>query len=315
MCPAATASGAFQDPPGWAALNMPHVVTRELAPLPDRALDAHKGDVGRIIIVGGCVGPVMMVGAPALAANAAYRSGAGLVQIITPAEVQATVAGLAPLATTRLLPRAAADLSAAIDEYRADVLAIGPGLGSSLSALAVVEVISRFAGPVVVDADGLNLMARAEPSLVRALPNRAQLILTPHPGEADRLLAAAGSSLRTGTSAADRRAAALALVEAYGGVVVLKGHESVVADSTRLYVNLTGNAGMATGGAGDVLTGMIAALVGQKMPPLEAAMLGVYLHGLAGDFAAEETGRHSLTAQDLIDYLPDVFVEHASLEE
>jgi NAD(P)H-hydrate epimerase len=293
---------------------MPPVITRELAPLPERTLQAHKGDVGRLVVVGGCAAPVMMVGAPALVANAAYRSGVGLVQIITPAEIQTTVAGLAPLATSRALPRDAAAIVKDIEEYKADVLAIGPGLGDSITPACLVDVLGRFAGPVVIDADGLNLLARAGVDQVAMIPNRARLILTPHPGEADRLLAAAGRRERVGASAAERQAAAVALVEAYGGVVVLKGHESVVSDAQRVYINLTGNAGMATGGAGDVLTGIIAALVGQKMAVLEAAILGVYLHGLAGDFAAEETGRHSLTAQDIIDYLPDVFVEHASIE-
>jgi NAD(P)H-hydrate epimerase len=159
----------------------------------------------------------------------------------------------------------------------------------------------------VVDADGLNQLATASPS---ALPDPRHLILTPHPGELRRLLAARGHDMSVAPNSEARRAAACALHEAYGCIVVLKGRGTVVTNGERLYINETGNAGMATGGAGDVLTGVIAALIGQRMDPFEAAILGVYLHGLAGDFASEELGRWSLTATDLIEYLPVAFSEH-----
>lgn len=286
-------------------------ITREVSPLPSRADDLHKGDAGRVVIIGGCVGDTFMAGAPALAAMAAMRSGAGLVQMFVPEEARAAAVITCPVATARTLPVSVVGLLKAVEEYSADVVALGPGLGASLSAEVVVQFLQQFSGPVVVDADGLNLLATM-PAMPFAHPQR--IVLTPHPGEARRLLAAAGKSGDFSATMEGRKQAALDLVAAYGCNVVLKGHGTIVTDGKRLFVNATGNCGMATGGAGDVLTGIIAALIGQKMVPLEAAILGVHLHGLAGDFAAEELGRHSLMAMDLIDYLPEAFCEHALAE-
>ena len=283
------------------------IITREIASPPPRDDNVHKGNVGRIVIIGGADDKTLMIGAPALAANAAFRGGAGLVQIFAPESVRTAVATLAPCATLRTLPQDTEALLAAVDEFNADVVALGPGLGTSLSPTVVLGFLSQFRRPVVVDADGLNLLARASFS---SLPDSARLVLTPHPGEAARLLAARGIHQTIESSTNARRAATCALVEAYGGVVVLKGRGTMVTDGTRLYVNETGNAGMATGGAGDVLTGLIAAQIGQGLETLEAAILAVYLHGLAGDFAAEELGRWSMTATDLIEYLPEAFCEH-----
>jgi len=284
------------------------IVTREIAPLPERADDAHKGEVGRIVIVGGCCDEtVAMIGAPALAASAAFRAGAGLVQLMVPEALRPAMGVLAPCATLRTLPTRSSDIVAAAEAFGADVLAIGPGLGRSLSALCIAEVLSGFAGPKVVDADALNLLAEAG-AVAIAEPSRT--VLTPHPGEAQRLLQARGANGAIGRDARARRAMACAVVEAYGCVVVLKGRGTVVTDGQRLYINETGNAGLATGGTGDVLTGVIAALMGQRLPAVEAAILGVYLHGLAGDFAAEELGRWSMTATDLVEYLPEAFGEH-----
>ncbi|MCH8244142.1 MAG: NAD(P)H-hydrate dehydratase [Planctomycetes bacterium] len=195
----------------------------------------------------------------------------------------------------------------AVTAFGAQVLVIGPGLGQSISSDVVTEFIARFPGPVVVDADGLNAVARAT-SYDAADPRR--VTMTPHVGELKRLLEARGVSCNLDASDESRRAAACALVEAYGCVAVLKGRGTVVTDGDRLYVNETGNSGMASGGMGDVLSGVIAALIGQGMAPLEAAILGVYLHGLAGDFAAEELGRWSITATDLLEYLPEAFCEY-----
>ena len=287
------------------------IVTHEIAAAPQRRDDAHKGDVGRIIIIGGCCNEVCMVGAPALAANAAFRSGAGLVQLLVPEAIRASVAVLAPCATVRRLPTDAPALLRATTDYHTDVAAIGPGLGDSLAASAVVEFLSGFRGPIVIDADGLNLLATVPPF---DIPDPRRVVLTPHPGEARRLLAARGIDRAIESSATSRRAAACALVEAYGCTVVLKGRGTIVTNGDRIYTNETGNAGMATGGTGDVLTGVVAALIGQKMDPFEAAILGVYLHGLAGDYAAEELGRWSMTALDVIDYLPEAFCEHEMSE-
>lgn len=282
-------------------------ITHELLPLPARRDDVHKGDVGRLVVVGGQADEVMMVGAPALTANAALRSGVGLVQIVAPEGIRAAVATLTPCATVRTLPDSASGVIQALREYQADVLAIGPGMGVSLTPRDLVEVLLHFAGPVVIDADGLNNLAATPPT---EFPNRSRMVMTPHPGEARRLLASRGVDIPDPISPTSRHDVACRLVEAFGCVVVLKGHRTLVTDGERLFVNHTGNAGMATAGAGDVLTGVIAALIGQSMPVLEAAMLGVHLHGLAGDFAAQELGRHAMTAMDIIDYLPDAFCDY-----
>lgn len=283
------------------------VITQEIPPLPERREDAHKGDVGRLVIIGGCCGEVAMIGAPALAASAAFRSGAGLVQMMVPEPIRAPVAILAACATTRTLPADAAGILAAVDDFHTDAVALGPGLGDSMDSDTLVALLTGFAGPVVVDADGLNLLATTEPF---DIPDPKRVVLTPHPGEMRRLLAARELSRSIEQTLPARRAAACALVEAYGCTAILKGHHTIVTDGERLYTNETGNCGMASGGTGDVLTGVIVALLGQGMAPLEAAILGVYLHGLAGDFAAEELGRPSMTAMDLIEYLPEALCEH-----
>jgi len=287
------------------------IVTHEIAAAPSRRDDAHKGEVGRIVIIGGCCNEVCMVGAPALAANAAFRSGAGLVQMLVPEAIRTSVAVLAPCATVRSLPSDSRGLIQATTDFHADVVAIGPGLGDSLSASVAAEFLAGFRGPFVIDADGLNLLATA-PRF--DIPDPRRVVLTPHPSEARRLLAAKNIDRTIDGTAPSRRAAASALVEAYGCTVVLKGRGTIVTNGDRIYTNETGNAGMATGGTGDVLTGVIAALIGQKMEPFEAAILGVFLHGLAGDYAAEELGRWSMTALDLIDYLPEAFREHEMAE-
>jgi len=283
------------------------VITKEIARLPARREDAHKGEVGRIVVIGGCADEVMMVGAPALAASAALRSGAGLVQMIVPQEIRAAVAAIAVCATTRTLPTELAPLLAATNEFKADVAVVGPGLGRSLDPSVVAAFLREFEGPIVLDADGLNLLAAADRC---EIPSASRVIMTPHPGELRHLLASRGRNMSVDGTLPSRRAAGCALVEEFGCTAVIKGHGTIVTNGARLYINETGNSGMATGGTGDVLTGVIAALLGQRMEPLEAAILGVYLHGLAGDFAAEELGRRSMTALDLMECLPDAFCDH-----
>lgn len=283
------------------------VITKEVAPLPAVAEDAHKGGVGRIVIIGGCHQPAtgrMMVGAPALAASAAFRSGAGLVELVVPAAIQQTVAILAPCATTRTMPSDADGLLAVVADFRADAVALGPGMGDSMAPDDLTVFLERLDQPVVIDADALNQLAHAG-DRIHLHTDRA--VLTPHMGEAKRLLLAVGVD-----PPADRRDTACALVTGYDATVVLKGAGTIVTDGKRIYVNETGNSGLATGGTGDVLTGVIAALLGRAMPVLEAAILGVYLHGLAGDFAAAEFGRRSLMALDVIDFLPEAINEHES---
>jgi len=279
---------------------------RSIPKLPARSRDAHKGDFGRVLVVGGSIG---MVGAPALAANAALRGGAGLVKIACPDLTQQATAGLAPCATSVPLPsmsdgvisaRATGLLRRLADEH--DVLAIGPGMGQGPGvAKVVVGLLALPDKPKVVDADGLNNLAAAGDWWRRAV---GPIVLTPHPGEMRRLMAGAGLKL----DPEDRQASAVALARLTGTVVVLKGAGTVVTDGDRVFVNRTGNPGMASGGTGDVLTGLIAALIGQGMSALDAAVLGVHLHGLAGDLAAEELGEVSLTAVDVIEFLPEAFM-------
>jgi ADP-dependent NAD(P)H-hydrate dehydratase len=178
-----------------------------------------------------------------------------------------------------------------------DVLALGPGLGRSPAITALVSsVLAQAQLPVVLDADGLNALQHHSE---RLKGRSAPLVLTPHPGEFARLL---GSDVATVQS--QRQELAVRFAAEHGLVLVLKGHGTVVTDGRRVYRNTTGNPGMATGGTGDVLTGLIAALLGQKLEPFAAAQLGVHLHGLAGDMARDELGEVSLIASDLLAYLP-----------
>ncbi|MBN1342601.1 MAG: NAD(P)H-hydrate dehydratase [Phycisphaerae bacterium] len=273
--------------------------------LPKRAREAHKGHFGRVLVVGGSVG---MVGAPALAANAALRGGAGLVKIACPDRSQQATAGLAPCATSEPLPSTGNGLisAAGVEQLETlaaehDVLAIGPGMGVGSDLVEVLTgLLALPEKPKVIDADGLNNLANVNGWWQRA---RGPIVLTPHPGEMRRLIDGA----RLDCDLADRRGSATALSRTVGAIVVLKGAGTVVADGDRVFVNRTGNPGMATAGAGDVLTGLIAALIGQGMTPFDAAVLGVHIHGLAGDLASEELGQVSLVATDLIEFLPEAF--------
>ena len=277
----------------------PVKIITQTPPLPERADDAHKGDVGRILVLGGRLDDVGMIGAPALAANAALRCGSGLVQIVTARAAQATIGLLAPCATTRCLPENGGESLASLAvQFGADVVAIGPGLDPRIGPDPMNDLLSRFSGGIVIDADGLNLLA----SMGRweaAWPH--QIVLTPHPGEMRRLL----DGWHVETNAADRQHIALRLAQETGAVVVLKGAGTVVTDGQRLYINQTGNSGMATAGAGDVLTGLMAALVAAGLKPFDAAVMAVWTHGRAGDMAAERTGILGLTAVDILDCLPD----------
>ncbi len=273
--------------------------------LPERAADAHKGDFGLVLIVGGSRG---MAGAVALAGMAALRGGAGLVRLAVPDVCQDCVAAFEPSYMTVALP---SDDAGRIDAGAwetivtlakvATVVACGPGLGrcDGLSAL-VGRLYGELAQPLVVDADALNALATQREVLARPGGPR---ILTPHPGEFSRLISARLAAER-------REAAAVELAARCGIVVVLKGHQTLITDGNRRANNTTGNPGMATGGSGDVLTGLIAALVSQGLEQFAAARLGVHLHGLAGDLAAARLGQESLIAGDLVRFLPDAFRAH-----
>lgn len=280
-----------------------------IPPLPPRPRDAHKGTFGHVLIAAGSPG---MAGAAVLASRAALRSGSGLVTAATPASLSPIVATAVSEATGILLPEGPAGSDPAalraalrpLGEGRFQAVGIGPGLGTDLRARAVLEAVFELARcPIVLDADALNLIAAGV-----QVPSRdaSQRVWTPHPGEIERLI---GEKPRTDE---ERLAAASRMAEKLGGVVVLKGHRTIVLEKGRYRVNATGNPGMATGGSGDVLTGIITSLLGQGLSPFDAASLGVHLHGRAGDFAAETFGEASLIAGDIAAALPAAFKEHAS---
>jgi len=281
----------------------------EIPKLPERAEDAHKGLFGKLLIAGGCRG---MVGAPALAAMAAFRSGAGLVRMALPRSVQLSAAIIAPCATSvpvaedengLICQGAIHDLLNAMEDN--DSLALGPGMGQSLQLQAVIErLLKEVQKPIVIDADGLNNLAAIRGD---GLQLSDITVLTPHPGEIKRLWKAwFREEMPT-----ERTEQAEQLAKRCGAVVVLKGAGTVVTDGKRTYVNETGNPGMATGGAGDVLTGCIGALLANQaagFEALSASILGVYIHGRAGDLAAAVMGETSVTALDIIDYLGEAYM-------
>ena len=266
--------------------------------LPKRRPETHKGDYGKLLIVAGAVG---YTGAPTLCARAAVRAGAGLVYLGVPAPIYDITAvkndeampfplaadadgGVAPAAAERVVQRLSG----------CDVCALGPGMGKGEGTAAVVRAVLETASvPLVLDADALNVLRPMLP-LLKAYP--APAVLTPHAGEFARL----GGEL-TGDASAD----ALRFARACNSIVVLKGHRSVAAfPDGKVYITTHGNPGMAKGGSGDVLTGVIAALLCQ-MPAERAVTTGVYLHSLAGDLCAERLGEYAMTATDQIETLPE----------
>jgi NAD(P)H-hydrate epimerase len=275
--------------------------------LPDRPRDSNKGRFGSVLIVAGSRG---MAGAAALCGGAALRSGAGRVTVATASEIQPTVASFEPSYMTYPLPCDEngliqfASARPALERLigHADVVAVGPGLGQSDDIRQLVGfLIASVDKPLVIDADGLNAL-QGQTDLLSA--RRAPVVVTPHPGEFARMTGATIAEIQ-----GDRLQRAAALASGKNGlVVVLKGAGTVVTDGNKYYINTTGNPGMATGGTGDVLTGVIAAVLAQKLPAFEAAQLGVFIHGLAGDIARDQNGEIGMIAGDLVDALPDAFV-------
>ncbi|HYN08591.1 MAG TPA: NAD(P)H-hydrate dehydratase [Vicinamibacterales bacterium] len=261
-----------------------------------RASAGHKGDYGRVLVVAGSRGKT---GAAALSAIAALRSGAGLVTVATPASCLPIIASLGAEYMTEPLDESddGTVASSAVDrilEINADVLAIGPGLGQSPSARAVAQaVVERARVPIVVDADGLNAFVD-EADRLKGRPD-APIVITPHPGEMARL-----TGLSIEAVQARRLEVAQEFAAAHRVCVVLKGHRTVIASPDgKTYINMTGNPGMATGGTGDVLTGAIAAWIGQLGDVEKATTLAVHLHGLAGDLAAADQGEVGMIAGDV----------------
>ncbi len=267
-----------------------------LSLLPDRNPWGHKGDFGKLLLLCGSRG---YTGAAFFAAMGALRSGAGLVFLGVPESIYGIEAVKLNEPVIFPLPDADGRLSAdAVPEIlsrlpRMDAVLVGPGLGQSEGTLAVVRaVLEKAECPVVVDADGINVL-RAHRDLLRG--RKSPTILTPHDGEVARLGGIIGE---------DRMAAAAALADDLGCVVLLKGHETCVTDGTDGYINPTGNPGMAVGGSGDVLAGVITAMLGAGLPPLEAAACGAWLHGAAGDRCAAELGQYGMLPTDMLSALP-----------
>jgi len=270
--------------------------------LPARRRTAHKGDFGRVLVIAGSVG---MTGAACLCAEAALRVGAGLVTVGCPEslndilEVKLTEAMSFPLPETyeRSLDTRALAVILELAES-ADVLAIGPGISRHPdTALLVQRLVGRVDKPMVVDADALNALSEA-PGLLEG--SHAPAVLTPHPGEMARLMGVSAEEVQ-----GNRAHFAKTAASRFRSVVTLKGAYSLICETGRpLTINPTGNPGMASGGTGDVLTGLVAGLIAQGLLPFEAACAGAYLHGLAGDLAASSTGEASLVAGDLIRFLP-----------
>lgn len=267
-----------------------------LSILPGRAIDAHKGHFGKLLLLCGSRG---YTGAAYLAAMGALRSGAGLVFLGVPESIYAIEAVKLNEAIVFPLPDEGGKLStAAIGEilqrlYQMDAVLMGPGLGRSEGTFAVVKAVLQNADcPVVLDADGINLVA-AHKDIVRG--RTAPTILTPHAGEFSRL----GGSLQE-----DRIREATKMAGDLGCVMLLKGHHTVITDGTNTYINPTGNPGMAVGGSGDVLAGIITALIGQGIEPLQAAACGAWLHGAAGDLCAAEIGQYGMLPTDMLNTLP-----------
>tara|TARA_B110000495_G_scaffold198538_1_gene210520 strand:+ start:3223 stop:4266 length:1044 start_codon:yes stop_codon:yes gene_type:complete len=284
----------------------------ELTPsgISPRAVDSHKGDFGRVLAIGGSVG---MAGAIGLTGMAALRSGAGLVRAMVPHEIQTVVSGWSPCLMTVGVDSNNGQIGTAgglaIESQRewADAIAIGPGMGRSGDLNQWVSEVYRDAEePMVVDADALNALAESNARLEAHAGSR---VLTPHPGEFQRL---------AGTNSTDRRELedrAKQMAADASIVIVLKGSRTYVTDGNLDYRNSSGNPGMATAGSGDVLTGVIAALLGQGMSALDAAVTGVFLHGNAGDVAADSTGQTSVLATDILESLSVAFKKQVKVSE
>ncbi len=269
--------------------------------IPKRKIDAHKGDCGRILVVAGSKG---MTGAAVLAAKSALRSGSGLVTVAVPKDERAIVASMVPeIITIGLDAENGIICFGAMKEIlaeakKADAVIFGPGLSQNKDIKDVLlGLLTQYSGKLVIDADGLNAIKRDCEILKE---KKCKVVITPHPGEMARLLGAKIHDISK-----DRCGIASHFANEYGVTVVLKGKDTVVANENGdIKINPTGNPGMATAGMGDVLSGVIASFLGQGLEPFEAAVLGAYIHGKAGDIAKCEKGVHGLIASDVLENLP-----------
>jgi len=271
-------------------MELNHEAVLEL--LPDRNPHSHKGDFGKILLLCGSRG---YTGAAALSAMGALRCGAGLVYLGVPESIYAIEAIKLNEPVVLSIPEGQNEAVTYILSLlpKMDAVLLGPGMGCNERTFAIVKtVLSKFSGPVVLDADGINVLS----GHIDILRGRTGVtIITPHDGEFCRI----------GGQLTDNRAlSAMSLADATNSVVLLKGHRTVITDGVNTYVNPTGNPGMAVGGSGDVLAGMITALLGQGLAPLEAAACAAWLHGAAGDICAAEIGQYGMLPSDMLNVLP-----------
>ncbi|MDR3606392.1 MAG: NAD(P)H-hydrate dehydratase [Oligoflexia bacterium] len=274
----------------------------QLPDLPPRPRDSHKGTFGRVLAL---AGSEEMIGAPVMAGTSALRMGAGLVQIAVPRSILSAALSITPELIGLALTDSSAKRLAEASE-KAQAIVMGPGLGQSRAARKRVLQVIALDKAMVVDADALNLISRLKSWPVRF---KGKAVLTPHPGEMSRLIRFIGKARVPGDDGG-RLQIATELAQALGQVVVLKGYRTVITDGARTYVNHTGDSSLAKAGTGDVLTGMIGALLAQKMDRFEAACLAVYLHGRAGELAGEKFGKRCVLAREVICALSDAVLEY-----
>ena len=265
----------------------------------------HKGDFGHVLVIAGGAG---MAGACCFTAKAALRAGSGLVYVCTPEKnfqvIQINVPEAICVTWDQVKEKLENPVPVAGAHFASyDVIAFGPGMGVSQEAKDMLAaVLDNYKGPLVLDADGLNMIAGDDSLREKFFVYPGDKVITPHQGEAVRLLA--GARLGTG----DREDVATGLSVGYNAITLLKGHDTLIArwkgQAAEMMQNTTGGPGMATAGSGDVLTGIIASLAGQKLSLYEASASGAYIHGRAGDMAAEEKGEYGMIASDIITYIP-----------
>jgi len=293
------------------------LITVTVPALPKRDPAMHKGEAGRLFVVAGSAG---MVGAAALCSRAALRSGAGLVRVGMPWRLAVMVSGLDPNVMTFALPEtedgtlsalSAAKVLKGLEGY--GVLCLGPGISTNAQTVqAVRNLLPQLDCKLLLDADALNAIAGDLPVLKEFPRAKGLPILTPHAGEMLRLLDKDSSKLDLRANEDHRRDAAVGFARKHECVLVLKGRHTVVTDGKRLFVNQTGNPGMAKAGMGDVLAGVIGAMLAQGFEAFEAACLGAHLHGLAGDMVCARIGEIGILATDVIEELPHACTRHQS---
>ena len=261
--------------------------------LKKRERNSHKGTYGKTLIVAGSYG---MAGAALMCGKAAVKSGVGLVRFLVDVELFDVLQSQVPEATC-MDKKLHYDID--LNEYKS--IAIGPGIGKGKSNIGIIKrVLNEYTGMLIVDADALNCIMKYA-LYGNVTQSKANVILTPHMAEAARLLEV------DRVLDDERKEKALELSQSFNSTVVMKGNNTIVVSNEEIYFNETGNPGMATGGAGDVLTGIIAALAAQGYEPFEASKIGVYVHGLAGDICEAEIGQVGMTAIDILDKVPKAF--------